>query len=1149
MNRDDTIRAATETLSRLAPERLRPSDARLYSQHSRLRHGQPGLPSWQSSDGVARVADAAQLLHAGMLLREIGSPDWRTCVRRAGELLEWLSHPGIQLKDIPTRLLSAAAYGLAGFPARANALLREPASELESQILCPFLRGDFSDAFAQIRHFWETQPTSTIGPVAEQMTLSAFVIQETVRALGVVCAVIRWPDELRMAAAIEKLDAIAGALTIEHDSYSWLLARLTTELVKETVAHSWRATLAPLSRALPSTKEVFDRYARMAFLYQRAVAWPSQEEGIRRLLSPGSFALCTPTGSGKTSVAEVAILQAIMNGVDESIGPLCLYLVPSRALAAEVEGKLNRVLRRLTDRRIVVTGLYGGTDWGPTDAWLTSDDPTVLICTYEKGEALIRFLGPLFLGRLALVVFDEAHTVQFNQKIVELREAESRSQRLESLGMRIRYLVGATPCRMIALSAVAKGLEDALHRWVGGDPAGTPVLTSYRSTRQLIGRLECTTSGHFAMHYDILDGRSLQFTDDSEATPYVPSPIPTCPPGPAAWKGVETSLRPPLLWAALHLAAADDRGIHHAVLISLMQSIGDYAEAFLELLENTWSDRSLPQVFRQPITDADKSVWENALAVCADYFGTTSCEYRLLCYGIVIHHASMPKLLTRLLIEVVQAGLANVVMATSTLSEGVNTPVETILVPSLLRGGRPVDTSEFRNLAGRAGRPGIATEGRTLVLLRPGSQLHEASIGRYNVLVRSLLSSAPSIAPRSPIVAALNDVWQQWRLLERSTDEVAFLRWLETVSLPEAMNSFGSLDVIDGLLLSGLVELEEIRGISAWEASLQELWKGAFNVFQAHELEQRAFLHRGRAIPQLYPNRDRRRRLYRTGLPPSTAIELLTVIDTMRESLILGRPYAGWSAEERATFVAEAVATIGRIDRFRPRAERPVWEEQLRWWLQAPNASQPVAKKIAAWHKNVTQWFTYRFCWGLGSVIGTSFDELHGGVLLDTSLDQWEQTGLPWIVFWLKELLSWGTLEPVAAFLLARGLARTRSEAQLATVDYYDSSFAQSVDDPLDPRTIRNWANATFALEQSAPPSSRTGRIRVQIVDAPVASLVDPLRVLPVKESAGIGWIDSAGYLIARTPKMPWRWTEIDLNAIDFSLLPQESVVRLSPYL
>ena len=391
--------------------------------------------------------------------------------------------------------------------------------------------------------------------------------------------------------------------------------------------------------------------------------------------------------------------------------PLCLYLVPSKALAAEVEGKLTRVLQRLSQKRVVVTGLYGGTDWGPTDAWLTTDDPTVLICTYEKGEALIRFLGPLFLSRMTLVVFDEAHTVQFNGRVADLRLAESRSFRLESLAARIRHLIPHDNCRVIALSAVAAGLEESLHAWVGASEGSHPVKTFYRSTRQLIGRLEVTPQGRYTVFYDFLDGDPLTFSADSEATPYVPSAIPQCPSKPS-WPGVEKSMRPALLWAVLHFAAADERGSHHAVLVSITQKIAGMAKDLLQLLDGSWSNIELPNVRREPANESELELWQTALVVCADYFGSESYEYRLLQYGIVLHHSSLPRPLGRLFVDLVQAGLANVVVATSTLSEGVNIPVETILLPSLLRGGKSMAVSEFRNLAGRAGRPGVSTEGR-----------------------------------------------------------------------------------------------------------------------------------------------------------------------------------------------------------------------------------------------------------------------------------------------------------------------------------------------------------------------------------------------------------------------------------------------------
>src|SRR5258708_38401624 len=90
----------------------------------------------------------------------------------------------------------------------------------------------------------------------------------------------------------------------------------------------------------------------------------------------------------------------------------------------------------------------------------------------------------------------------------------------------------------------------------------------------------------------------------------------------------------------------------------------------------------------------------------------------------------MPGLMARYLTEVIQERIVHLVLATSTLSEGVNLPFETILIPSLLRRGNRLSVQEFGNLVGRAGRPGYGTEGTSLVLMEnepaPSRQNREA---------------------------------------------------------------------------------------------------------------------------------------------------------------------------------------------------------------------------------------------------------------------------------------------------------------------------------------------------------------------------------------------------------------------------------------
>jgi hypothetical protein len=100
--------------------------ARLYSHYAQLRQEQDGLLSWTEDEAKERLSDAVELVEAAFIERELsGDTDegGASSMRRAGEVLEWLSHPQIGVSHIPTQLLASAAYQLAGYPARAAGLL------------------------------------------------------------------------------------------------------------------------------------------------------------------------------------------------------------------------------------------------------------------------------------------------------------------------------------------------------------------------------------------------------------------------------------------------------------------------------------------------------------------------------------------------------------------------------------------------------------------------------------------------------------------------------------------------------------------------------------------------------------------------------------------------------------------------------------------------------------------------------------------------------------------------------------------------------------------------------------------------------------------------------------------------------------------
>lgn len=122
---------------------------------------------------------------------------------------------------------------------------------------------------------------------------------------------------------------------------------------------------------------------------------PSQVKSIDAgLFSDNNLLVCTPTASGKTLVAELGFLNAVLHDRGKAI-----YIVPLKALASEKYRQFKK------DYPFLKIGLSSG-DLDSEDTHLAHSD--VIIATSEKFDSLLRHKIP-WIKQIKTAVIDEIH--------------------------------------------------------------------------------------------------------------------------------------------------------------------------------------------------------------------------------------------------------------------------------------------------------------------------------------------------------------------------------------------------------------------------------------------------------------------------------------------------------------------------------------------------------------------------------------------------------------------------------------------------------------------------------------------------------------------------------------------------------------------
>ena len=350
----------------------------------------------------------------------------------------------------------------------------------------------------------------------------------------------------------------------------------------------------------------------------------------------------------------VAELSALKHIV-ESNGKV-LYLTPLRALASEKyqEFKNYTAIRKPNGRRVNV-GISTG-DYDSSDPWLGKFD--IIITTNEKADSLLRHRAP-WVDELSLVVADEVHL---------LNDAE-RGPTLEVVLARLMQM--NPEAQLLALSATVKNAEEAAE-WL----QAKSVTTDWRPVILKEGVL---------LHDEV------QFKDG------------------AALK-IEKRTGNSSINLALHIVRAGGQALVFASTRKSSVSLAGKAASSLKDFLSKPMKRSLKQVADKIQTTGERTRISEMLA-------------KLVLQGTAFHHAGLGGSHRGIVEEAFRTGKLKILTATPTLAFGVNLPARMVVIDSYRRyepgyGFYPIRVLEYKQMAGRAGRPRYDKIGEALLIAK-----------------------------------------------------------------------------------------------------------------------------------------------------------------------------------------------------------------------------------------------------------------------------------------------------------------------------------------------------------------------------------------------------------------------------------------------
>jgi helicase len=390
--------------------------------------------------------------------------------------------------------------------------------------------------------------------------------------------------------------------------------------------------------------------------------WPSQRAALGgSLLDPAKRAIVVqmPTSAGKTLIAEFAAVQALALNPGSRVA----YVVPTRALVNQITLRLRSHFRPLGYQVEAAVPVF---ELDPTEDHLLRQQIDCLVVTPEKLDLLVR-TGHPSVEDLSLVIADEAHNLGGDER-----------------GARLELLLGTikrerADARFLLLTPFVPN-ADELATWLGDDSEGT-IEVRWKPNERIAAAARWVKPRGRPHHLQLLTLPSAQNVDISQE-----------------------------VTVDLGETGLDRRQSKKAVSISASVRLARRG-GVLVLTQGRKTAEDRAQEVAELLTSTEQSQFGHAVIQYArSELGHDHLLPSLLERGVAYHHAGLSHDLRYLIELLVDSEQVKIVCGTTTLAQGVNFPIATVVVETLRkplgdrRGWVELSYSEFWNIAGRAGR-------------------------------------------------------------------------------------------------------------------------------------------------------------------------------------------------------------------------------------------------------------------------------------------------------------------------------------------------------------------------------------------------------------------------------------------------------------